>query len=260
MADQDEAVDRLYQLPLAEFTPARNALAKEMKRADLKDLEKPNVAAWAVNQLYWNERAAYDRLIAAATRLRGEHRKLLSGKSSGIREAEQQHREAIRGALDRVRALLQNGGQALSDATLTAVQETLEALPADAPAGRLARPLKPLGFEALSGVTVKPGLRLVEKPARSAATHDDVERTSAADRHDKATRARERQQAQQREKEERERKERQQHAQRELKAAEAAMLQAEEAVKRAEKSLADRRRQRDDAVSAYQRARLRARE
>ena len=255
MAGIDDRIDDLYRLPLDQFTPARNALAKELKRADIKELEKPNVAAWAVNQLYWQERATYDRLVKASERLRGEHRKLLAGKSSDIREAESAHREAVRESVDRIRGLLTDGGQTASAATLTAVQETLEALPAGDSPGRLTRPLKPLGFEALAGVSIKPNLRIVDKPPGKA--RDDAEaetKPSAADR------AAERRLAKQREKEEREKKERQRQAERDLKSAETVMLRAEEAVKKAEKTLMDLRAARDKAVSEYQRARLRAHE
>ena len=49
-------------------------------------------------------------------------------------------------------------------------------------------------------------------------------------------------------------------SEKELKAAEAAMLRAEDAVKKAEKELAELKARRDEAVNDYQRARLRARE
>ena len=255
MAELDSRIDELYRLPLDQFTPARNALAKELKEPSLKELEKPNLAAWAVNQLFWQDRALYDRLTKASERLRGEHRKLLSGKASGVRDAEKAHRDAIREAVGRIKGLLDKAGQAQSPATLAAVQETLEALPTNDRPGRLTRPLKPLGFEALSGATIKPALRIVDKPARGGAGVE-TDAPSAG----KRNLAKERQLARQREKEEKERKDRLRHAEKELKAAEAAMLKAEEAVKKAEKSLAELRQARDAAVSEYQRARLRAHE
>jgi hypothetical protein len=261
--DRDDSVDRLYQLPLDQFTPARNALAKELKRPQIKELEKPNIAAWAVNQLYWKERAAYDHLTQASVRLRDEHRKLLAGKASDIREAEKTHREATRGAVERIRAILGEGGHATSDATMNAVQETLEALPSEEAPGRLTRPLKRMGFEALAGVSIAAATAVRKGAASSKAepVHDggSGERSlklvkSAADQ------KREREAARQREQEERERRVRQAQAEKELKAAESAMLNAEEAVKKAEKTLGELRTRRDEAVSEYQRARLRARE
>jgi hypothetical protein len=210
-----------------------------------------------VNQLYWRERPTYDRLTSAAERVRGEHRKLLAGKSADIQNAEKAHREAIRASVDTIRGLLQASGQVSSPATLLAVQETLEALPADERPGRLTKPLKPRGFEALSGVAIKPALRIVHGP--TANPRLTAEQATGEDR-GKEDRVNQRRLAKQRETEERKRKERQQQAEKELKAAEAAMLEAEDAVKYAEKALADVRAKRDEAVSHYQRARLRARE
>src|SRR5262249_12241086 len=73
----DDEVDSLFKLPLSEFTDARNNLAAQLKRdgrADdasfVKALAKPSISAWAVNQLHWNHRAAFDRLIAAGQRIR----------------------------------------------------------------------------------------------------------------------------------------------------------------------------------------------
>mgnify|MGYP001176960089 CR=1 FL=1 len=66
----DDQIDQLYQLPLDEFTVARNALAKDSGASEIKKLEKPNLAAWTVNQLYWRNRKAYDEVTKAAERMR----------------------------------------------------------------------------------------------------------------------------------------------------------------------------------------------
>jgi hypothetical protein len=251
----DTQIDRLYQLPLDEFTAARNALAKDLKRPTIKDLEKPNIAAWAVNQLYWKEHSAYEQLTQAAERLRAEHHKLLTGKVANIREVETAHRDAIRAAADKIKSLLKDGGHAGTEATLAAVQETLEALPSDDHPGRLSRPLKRAGFEALAGI---PSSTRRDEPSTSVKAQGSKSGglklvKSATD--DK----REREEAKRREQEDRDRKERQREAEKELKAAEAVMLRAEEAVKKAEKALGELRAKRDEAVSEYQRARMRAR-
>ena len=289
--DIDADVDRLYQLPLDQFTGARNALAKELKRPAIKDLEKPSIAAWTVNQLYWKERSSYNRLTQAGERLRAEHRKLLTGKSADIRAAEQGHREALRTAVDKIKRLLNDSGHAATEATLTAVQETLEALPSDDRAGRLVKPLKPMGFEALAGIPsaslrAGPSTSLRTGPSASLRAGPSTSLRAGPSTSVAAGRSRTpprpgsgpagasglklvksatdekwvRDEAKRREKEERERKERQREAEKELKAAEAAMLRAEDAVKKAEKALGELRATRDDAVSEYQRARLRARE
>jgi hypothetical protein len=156
----DQAIARLYQLPLGEFTPARNALAKQVRGADaarVRTLQKPTVPAWAVNQLYWRERPLYDQVIEAAERLRTAHRSLLAGKTVDLHEAEAAHRDAVRTAAKRTRELVSEAGESASPANLTAIGETLEALPVSGEtAGLLTRPLKRMGFEALSGVPSRP--------------------------------------------------------------------------------------------------------
>jgi valyl-tRNA synthetase len=155
----DQEIDKLYQLPAKEFTPARNALAKTAgpKAAEVKGLQKPSAPAWAVNQLYWQSRDVYDALIKAAERLRAAHRGLLAGKSVDVPRAEAEHRDKLRAATQEVRRLIVDAGEQASDQTMMAVNETLEALPAgDEAPGRLTRPLKRMGFEALAGVPARP--------------------------------------------------------------------------------------------------------
>lgn len=171
-------IDRLYQLPLGEFTSARNALVKQLRGADasrVRQLAKPNIPAWGVNQLYWRNRRLYDRVVDAMERSRSAHHAMLSGKSVDLQKAESAHREAVRAAAAEIRDMLGKAGETASPATMTAVNETLEALPPpDDQPGRLTRPLKRMGFEALAGVV--PGaarprnLKLVSsrEPAASA--------------------------------------------------------------------------------------------
>ena len=53
----DPEIARLYAVPLAEFTPARNALAARLRKAGqadeaeaVKALRKPTPPVWAINQ------------------------------------------------------------------------------------------------------------------------------------------------------------------------------------------------------------------
>ena len=83
--DLESEIDRLYQLPLDQFTPARNALAKDLAGApaqQVKALAKPALAAWTVNQLYWTDRKTFDGLIEAAARLRSAHRATIEGRKA----------------------------------------------------------------------------------------------------------------------------------------------------------------------------------
>jgi hypothetical protein len=255
MADADKEIDRLYQLPLDEFTPARNALAKQLGKTapEIKTLQKPNVPAWAVNQLYWHERALYDRLINVSERLRTEHRKLLGGKPAEIRDAENAHRDAVRAASEKVKELLQRGGQAVTPATLTAVAETLEALPASEAPGRLTRPLKRMGFEALAGVPLRPSPAAQDRPVGST---ERARLTIVPKRDDPKEKDRQRRALQE-----------QRQAEAALKRAEAAVAKAENEVSRKQQALEEAVRARDrlrkeltEAISAHQRATHRVRE
>jgi hypothetical protein len=155
-SDLDDQIDELYQLPLEEFTPSRNALAKQAgpKAADVKRLEKPSAVAWAVNQIFWRERKLYDRVIDAAERRRDAYRQMLGGKQADVTKADAAHRDAIRAAAQAARDLLEKVGHKPTDVVATGISETLDALPSAEPPGRLTKALKRIGFEGLEGVPV----------------------------------------------------------------------------------------------------------
>src|SRR5262245_33735871 len=83
MADLDSQIDDLYSQPLEEFTAARNALAKSLTGEDakrVKALKKPTVVPWAVNQLFWHGKIAYERAVRTGQQLRGAQVAALEGK------------------------------------------------------------------------------------------------------------------------------------------------------------------------------------
>jgi hypothetical protein len=165
-AQLDAQIDRLYQLSLDEFTAARNALAKESgaAAAEIRALQKPPVAAWAINQVYWRGRPAFHALTASAAALRAGHTAVVSGKRADLRAAGKVHEEALDAVLKTAIAILRDAGQPATDATRQAVATTLRALPASTdPPGRLTRVLQPTGFELMAGLPTRSG------PARSAA-------------------------------------------------------------------------------------------
>jgi hypothetical protein len=180
----DDEIDRLYQLPIGEFTAARNRLAKEKPndRGAISALRKPNVPAWVVNQLYWRRRPVYDRLAKAAARAQSGHVRAVSGRPTDVRDVDEAHADALHAAMSAAREVLTDSGEGESPATLTAIHETLQAITAIDQPGRLVHPLKPLGFEAfaeLLGASSRAKLSLVPKttpqpvaaasPARAAA-------------------------------------------------------------------------------------------
>jgi len=181
-------IDRLYQLPLKEFTTARNQLAKDLAgeaKRRVQQLSKPSVAAWAANQLYWQDRPTYDALIAAAERLRSAHRAVISGRTADLRKPDADHRSAVDEAMRAAIGMLKQAGFDPSAATIDELKRTLGALPADIPAGRLTRALEPAGFGLLAGLQgLKPAARLkalnVEKPAPAPRAAAQASQTSQA--------------------------------------------------------------------------------
>jgi len=195
----DDAIDQLYQLPLDQFTPARNALAKSAGPggAEIKALEKPSAAAWAVNQLFWRERPIFDELVEASQQLREAYRDQLAGTAADVRGAEASHKTAVKRATQTARAIVEQDGGKASDAVMDAVRETLDILPSADPPGRLTKPLKRTGFEALAGFTIaaKPRpepTRLEPKagPSRPKPTETERRANEAAQREREMTRER----------------------------------------------------------------------
>lgn len=165
MKNPSHTVDSLFQLPLAEFTAARNALATHLKKAGkkeeaerVKSLLKPSISAWVVNQLYWQKRTAFDRLMASGELFRKAQAAQLAGKPGDIRAALEKRREVL-GEMSRLAAdLLTGGGHQPTADMMRRVTTTLEALSTygDAPgapqAGRLADDVDPPGFETLAAL------------------------------------------------------------------------------------------------------------
>jgi hypothetical protein len=173
----EDDVDALFRLPLTEFTGARNALSAQLKksgRADdaarVKTLAKPSVSAWAVNQLYWNHREAFDRLIASGERFHKAQTSRSANKVADIRQALDRRRESLTQLSDLATALLRDAGHNPAPDTIHRITTTLEGISAyaaraDAPrAGRLTEDVDPPGFE-LFGSSIPSGMRLVPPAA-----------------------------------------------------------------------------------------------
>ena len=200
MPKLDNDVDGLFQLPLAEFIGARKALAARLKkdgRADdaerVKLLVKPSISAWAVNQIYWQHREAFDRLIATGQRFRKAQ---ISGKVADMREALDARRETLTELSDLATTVLRDAGHNPSLDTVRRVATTLEAMSAyastsDGPTpGRLTQDVDPPGFESFASFvpsagttkrTEKPASVSLSKKAAGAATKTRQEATRAGE-------------------------------------------------------------------------------
>jgi HrpA-like RNA helicase len=156
---QDAEINGLYQLPLEEFTAARNALAKDVAKSskaeadEIRRLVKPPLAAWAINQVYWKARPAYHALAASANALKAAHAAVLSGKHADLRAAGKAHEDALDAVLKTALTLVGQSGGTVTDATKQAIMTTLHGLAASTdPPGRLSKTLQPGGFELLAGL------------------------------------------------------------------------------------------------------------
>jgi hypothetical protein len=173
-------LDALFRLPVAEFTAARNTLAAQLKKGGRRDesegvkaLAKPSITAWAVNQLYWQHREAFDRLIATGQRFRQAQTSSRAGKVADMREALDARREALLQLSDLATALLRDAGSSPTPETIHRISTTLEALSAyasssnDLRPGRLTRDVDPPGFDSLASLIPGAGMpKTTKEPVR----------------------------------------------------------------------------------------------
>lgn len=175
-------IDALFRLPLAEFTGARNALAAQLKKSGrgddavlVKALVKPSISAWAVNQLYWDHREAFDQLIESAKRF---HKAQTSGKGADMRAALVARREGLSQLSEIAASVMRDAGHNPTPDTIHRVTTTLEGISAyasraDAPRpGRLSTDVDPPGFELFGASIPGSGRERQEAGARRQTTKD----------------------------------------------------------------------------------------
>lgn len=261
-------IDRLYQLPLDEFTAARNALARGAgaEAPEIRQLAKPPIAAWAINQLYWKRREVYDALIEAANTLRKTHTTILAGRRVDLREPTRAHEDALDAALKGTLAILEDAGHPATDSTRQSVLTTLRALPSNETPGRLTDVLQPGGFEMLQGlsivgssgvlkpksapVNIEAARGISRKPSQSKPEISAEEAARAEARRAETTKAlKEAEQSARREEFEATRTAREaEKAIRQLERARLARQAAEQALEEAEEAVAEAKRRRDAAA------------
>lgn len=266
-AGTDAEIDALFQLPLAEFAAARNALAARLKKAGqndeadrIKALPKPSVPAWTVNQLYFRKRDAFDRLIATGERFRQAQASHLAGTPADIRGPLEARRSALSDLATLAAATLKPSGNNPTPGTMRRITTTLEALSTygalpDAPrGGRLTDDVEPPGFETLAALVPRIGKsaagtgpsRIIQfqqkaRPARAAkqkTTREEDARREAAERKEQIAAA----------------KARVQEAERALREARKEAQQAEEALKKAAARAKETEQAKTDAEKRLEKA------
>ena len=174
--DLDTELDALYALPPAEFTAARNDLARRLKQAGqddpsdrVKSLRKPTVPLWAVNQLARQNPKGVAALLDASDRLRSaQEAALRGGDSTALREATSAERGALKELTQQADELLREAGHTAPGdrvaATLRAAAHTPEGQSL-LRQGRLTEELQSSGFDAFAGMELPAG-RAKAKPKR----------------------------------------------------------------------------------------------
>jgi hypothetical protein len=179
------AVEQLYAVPPARFTPLRSELVAQAKSAGEKALassigalRKPTVAAWAVNHFVREHRDELDELRSFAALLREAQRTL---DADQLRLLGRERARRVDAVGDRIAEVAADEGQRLGAGVSQEVRETLTALIADEEAeasvltGALVKALSYSGFGsvdladvvALEGVDGEPEDDAAARPSLS---------------------------------------------------------------------------------------------
>jgi hypothetical protein len=206
VSSAEDAIDNLYGLPLDEFTRARDELARRVRQesggalaAEIKQLRKPSLPAWVVNQLARQRELDMQRLLKAGEELAGAQVEAIRARTGdAFLEARRDQQHALEALTARASEILASAGR--GSAVLDRVLATLRAgsLTEDGRAllkrGRLTEELEPPGFEALAGFEIPaspPGPRPSKKRAPSPAK-EPAAAPASAPRPEPAGRARRR--------------------------------------------------------------------
>jgi hypothetical protein len=172
LAKVEQEIDGLFDLPLDEFTAARNELARRLKQEGdaeaaetVRGLAKPTVAAWAVNQLARREPEAVRALLNVAARLRSAQERALGGEraADALRAAQSEERDVIRDLTRRAEKILRDEDRPAGGPTLERISSTLRAAAVADPGrtalrqGRLSGDVEVSGFDAFAGIEVPKG-------------------------------------------------------------------------------------------------------
>lgn len=181
-----EIADDLYALPLADFTPARDALAKEHKAdkalaAAIKGLRKASVAAWVVNLLVRRDPDQVDQVLAVGEALRDAQENL---DATQLREFTKQRRQLTASVTTAARRMAREEGVRTTQSVADQVEATLTAAMLEPDAARAVRSgllvtslsATGLGDLDLTGAVAAPEALGFTARARPAAAPDPTQR------------------------------------------------------------------------------------
>ena len=187
-----EQIGALYRLDPDEFVAARNELAKEVRAEDrkaataIRNLVKPTVAAWAINQVALSKPKAVTGVVQATVDLQAAQERALGGDRAALKAATDKRRKAVAAVVDAAVAALSAAGRA-GEAHREAIRNTVEAASLDSgaaallAAGRIEHemdaPATFGGLDASESVDVAPAPQRTrrERSPKQATTADDAE-------------------------------------------------------------------------------------
>jgi hypothetical protein len=179
--DLNAALDELFGVDPEAFVEERNRIAGELRKegrraeaAQVKELRKPNLSAWTVNQLARAYRKDVDLLLDAGHRLAAAQAEVISGGDpAGFDEARKREQEALKRLRKAAHDVL---GDRSSSGTIERVTSTLRAAAVSEEGreqlarGRLTTDVEASGFEAFAGIAIAP---TTKAPDRKAKPKDD---------------------------------------------------------------------------------------
>src|SRR3989442_7028510 len=129
---KDGSLQELFAVPPAEFTAARNALAKQLRAAGREEeakqvaaLKRPTAPVWAVNQLARRSPREIEALLEASEQVRKDQ--LRGARGDELRAAMAAQREALAKLEGAAEQILRGAGMQASAAATRALQATLQA-------------------------------------------------------------------------------------------------------------------------------------
>jgi hypothetical protein len=172
-------LDSLYALSPAEFTPARNDLARRLKQAGqdeaaarIKSLRKPTAPLWAVNQLARLNPKGIEGLLSAGDQLRkAQEEALRGGESTALRKATADERQILRELTQQGDELLRESGHGTAGDRIAATLRTAALAPDQQELlrqGRLSEELESSGFGALAGMEIPQAATKAKAPSAAA--------------------------------------------------------------------------------------------
>jgi hypothetical protein len=183
-AHVEAEIDRVYGLPLKDFTAARDELAKRLRQEgerqladEVKRLRKPPVAVWVVNQLARERELDVQRLLKAGESLAKAQAGTTEDTRAAFLAARRDEQHALEVLAKAARETMKREG--LGTAALDRVTQTLRAASLTKEAreqlkrGRLTEELEPPGFEALASMPAPARRGKRRRPETKAKDRDD---------------------------------------------------------------------------------------